>query len=57
MNASALKKLQTRIVDTLTFTTTRRSVDRIFAAASHGTDVDLDVVIFKNRVLRVRGKE
>ena len=54
MNESALKKLQTNIVDTLTYTTTRRSADLTFAVAAHGTEVDPDIAIFKNRVLGMR---
>ena len=50
-NEGALTRLQSAIVDTLTITTTRRSVDLTFAVASQGTDVDPDVVIFKHRVL------
>ena len=54
VNEGAFKRMQTAIVDTLTLTTSRRSVDLTFAVASHGTDVDPDVAIFKNRVLGVR---
>jgi hypothetical protein len=54
VNESALKQLQTRIVDTLTFTTTRRSADLTFATAANGKEVDPDVAIFKNRVLGMR---
>ena len=51
VNESALKKLQTNIVDTLTFTTSRRSVDLTFAAAAQGKEVDPDIEIFTCRVL------
>ena len=51
VNEGALKRSQTVIVDTLTFTTTRRSVDLTFAVAPHGIELDPDVAIFKNRVL------
>ena len=54
VNESALKKLQTRIVDTLTFTTSRRPVDLTFATASHGKEVGPDVASFTNRVLGLR---
>ena len=54
INEAALKTLQTRIVDTLTFTTTRRAVDLTLAVASHGTDGDPDGTIFKNRVVSCR---
>ena len=54
VNERALRKLQTTIVDTLTYNTSRRSVDLTFAAASHGNEVDPDVAIFKNRVLGLR---
>ena len=54
VNESALKKLQTKIVDTLTFTTTRRSADLTFAVAARGMEVDPDIAIFKNRVLGMR---
>ena len=54
VNEGAFKRLQTAIVDTLTFTTPRMSVDLTFAVASHGTDVDPDVAISKNRVLGLR---
>ena len=54
MNERGFKQFQTRIVDTLTSTTARNSVDLTFAAASYGTDVDPDVAIFMNRVLGLR---
>ena len=54
VNEGVLKKLQTAIVDTLTLTTTRRSADLTLTVASHGTEVDPDVNIFRNRVLGTR---
>ena len=54
VNESALTKLQTRIVDTLTFTTTMRSPDLTFAVAANGIEVGPDIAIFKNRVLGMR---
>ena len=41
-------------VDTLTYTTTRRSADLTFAVAANGSEVDPDIAIFKNRVLGMR---
>ena len=46
--------MQTGIVDTLTYNTSRRSAGLRFAAASHGAEVDPDVEVFKRRVLAIR---
>ena len=54
VNESVLNKLQTKIVDTLTFTTTRRSADLTFAVAADGNELDPDIEIFKKRVLGMR---
>ena len=54
VNEGALNKLQAAIVDTITFTTGRRSSDLTLSVATNGVEVDPDVIIFKNRVLGMR---
>ena len=42
-NATAIGQLRTAIANCITFVTSRRSTDLIFAIASRGADVDTDV--------------
>ena len=54
INEGTLKTLQVAIVDTITFTTERRSADLTLSVATNEVEVDPDVIIFQNRVLGMR---
>ena len=55
VNESALRGLRKEFVNAIDYTTTRRSVDLTFNAASYGTDRDPDAQIFVRRAQSIEG--
>ena len=54
INEAAMRTLRSSIVNVLTFTTSKRSSDLVFAAASKGDDTDPDIEVVARRVTALR---